>query len=465
MLFTSQVFLYYFLPLFLALYYLSPNRLRTALLAVASYVFYGWWRPDFVLLMWVSTIVDFTAGKKIAAARERGEKGKPWLLVSLCLNLGLLGFFKYANFGIDTANEILRSLGYAQVEWTRVILPVGISFYTFQTLSYSVDVYRGIAPPVRSFRDFACYVAMFPQLVAGPIVRYNTVAEQLHSRTHTWAKFSAGVLAFQAGLAKKVLLADVLGELADAAFKNTATLGTQDAWLGTLAYTFQIYFDFSGYSDMAIGLGLMLGFRMPINFDQPYRSVDITDFWRRWHISLSTFLRDYLYIPLGGNRKGPLRTYVNLALTMLLGGLWHGAAWTFVAWGGYQGFWLILERRFGKRGLWGTAPYPARIAITFVVAMFGWVLFRAGSMTDAWQVTSAMCGFGGDAVSGSVPSVRNIHLLAFAAGAVVLWVFPTTQALLRRLPSWWVWVLQPLFLWALIHLHYEEHVPFLYFQF
>ena len=466
MLFASAVFLYWFLPLFLVLYYLSPKGVKAYTIAVASYVFYGWWRPDFVLLMWFSTALDYQCGRAILRDRAAGGSGKRWVWVSCVVNLGLLGYFKYANFGVDTLNRVLASFGQEPLAWTEIVLPVGISFYTFQTLSYTVDVYRGSAPPVRSFRDFMCYVAMFPQLVAGPIVRYNTVAEQLAERTHTRAKFTQGVLAFQAGLAKKVLVADVLGPVADQAFAAPA-LGTLDAWVGVLAYTFQIYFDFSGYSDMAIGLGLMMGFRLPINFDQPYRSVSITDFWRRWHVSLSSFLRDYLYVPLGGNRKGPLRTHVNLALTMLLGGLWHGAAWTFVAWGAYQGAWLVLERLLGKRPLYAFAPLPLRIAATFVLAMFGWVFFRSEGMTAAAGYFASLFGAGGGpgATAATELSLRPIHLLVGALAALVVWGLPTTQALVQRPRAPWILALQLLFLLALVHLHYEDHVPFLYFQF
>jgi alginate O-acetyltransferase complex protein AlgI len=308
-----------------------------------------------------------------------------------------------------------------------------------------------------------CYVAMFPQLVAGPIVRYNTIALQLAERTHTLAKFTQGVLAFQAGLAKKVLVADVLAPVADQAFASPG-LGTLDAWLGLLAYTFQIYFDFSGYSDMAIGLGLMMGFRLPINFEQPYRSVSITDFWRRWHVSLSTFLRDYLYVPLGGNRKGALRTYVNLALTMLLGGLWHGAAWTFLAWGAYQGAWLVVERLAGKRPFYAFAPRPARIAATFVLAMFGWVLFRSEGISAAGGYFASLFG-AGDPGPAFALSVRPLHWLVGGIAFLVVWGLPTTQALVHRPRPAWILALQVLFLLALVHLHYEDHVPFLYFQF
>jgi len=472
MLFASGLFLYGFLPVFLALYYLTPRGFRSLTLALASYVFYGWWRVDFVLLMGVSTILDYNCGRAIVRAQLRAgpdspgasRPGRRWVVLSAVANLGLLAYFKYANFGIDSLNALLATMGYGRIRWAEVILPVGISFYTFQTLSYTIDVYRGQAPPVRRLRDFMCYVAMFPQLVAGPIVRYNTIADQLHSRTHTWNKFGRGVLAFQAGLAKKMLLADVFASLADQAFAAEA-LTTSDAWLGALAYTLQIYFDFSGYSDMAIGLGLMMGFRLPVNFDRPYSSISITDFWRRWHISLSTFLRDYLYIPLGGNRKGRVRTYVNLALTMLLGGLWHGAAWTFIAWGAYQGLWLIIERLSGRRSLYGFLPKPGQFALTFVLIMFGWVLFRADTIDGAVAHWGSMLGLGVDAAANPILTIRPRHLIMAALAVPILWGLPTTQVLVQRTPRLWVIALQPVFLLSVLQLHYQDHVPFLYFQF
>ncbi len=464
MVFGSGVFLYVFLPLFLALYYLSPKGLRTLFVALASYVFYGWWRPDFVSLMLISTVVDYTCGKRIVAARSEGRTGKRWVTASVIVNLGLLGYFKYANFGIESLNAILASGGHEPIAWTTVILPVGISFYTFQTLSYTIDVFRGTAEPVKSFKDFMCYVAMFPQLVAGPIVRYNSIAEQLHSRTHTLGKFYRGVLAFQAGFIKKMLIADTLGQLADEAFAADA-LGPLASWIGTAGYTFQIYFDFSGYSDMAIGLGLMIGFSFPINFNSPYRSVSITDFWRRWHISLSTFLRDYLYVPLGGNRKGKVRTYVNLSATMLLGGLWHGAAWTFIAWGAYQGFWLVLERLAGRKSLLGWLPKPFHIPVTMVFVMVGWVLFRAEDLPSAGQHIASMFGFAPSGVELTEIYLKPVHYLAGIAAIAVTWLAPTTQKLIRSTPAWWTLSLQPVFLLALVQLHHASHVPFLYFQF
>ena len=420
MLFTSPVFLYAFLPLFLALYAATPRGWRSLTIAVASYVFYGWWRPDFVLLMLVSTAVDYACGRGIQRDREQGRpRRRRWLVLSLVVNLGLLAWFKYANFGIDTLNQVRAALGEPPIPWVDVVLPVGISFYTFQTLSYTVDVWRGVSPPVRNLRDFMCYVSMYPQLVAGPIVRYNTVAEQLHSRSHTLAKFGRGVLAFQIGLVKKVLVADVLGPLADAAFAVDDPT-CLDAWIGILAYAFQIYFDFSGYSDMAIGLGLMIGFRLPINFDSPYRSISITDFWRRWHISLSSFLRDYLYIPLGGNRGSGRATYRNLMITMVLGGLWHGAAWTFVVWGGIHGGFLSLEhwrrQRRAARGL----PEPPDNAlrrtgqrlVTFHIVCLAWVFFRAESIETAFDLLGRLVWHWSD----PSPLVTTSVLVAIAFG-------------------------------------------------
>ncbi|MCP4902703.1 MAG: MBOAT family protein [bacterium] len=463
MVFASTIFLFYFLPLFLVIYYLAPRRARSLIIALASYLFYGWWRPDFVILMLISTVVDFACGKSIVRDQDCGKTGRVWVVVSATVNLGLLAYFKYANFGIDTLNAALAPFQLGSLEWAEVVLPVGISFYTFQTLSYTIDVYRGTSQPVRGFTDFMCYVAMFPQLVAGPIVRYNTIAEQLHSRTHTGGKFYRGVLAFQAGLAKKVLIADMLAPVADRAF-SMPELGLFDAWVGILAYTFQIYFDFSGYSDMAIGLGLMMGFRLPINFNRPYHAISITDFWRRWHISLSAFLRDYLYVPLGGNRKGPIRTYVNLAATMLLGGLWHGANWTFIAWGAYQGFWLIVERLGGKRPFYSRVPQSVQIGLTFIVVIFGWVLFRAESITHAVSYAGSMLGVHGVEM-GTALVVEPLHIVAAVTAAVIVWGFPTTQTLVTRAAPQFAVAIQGAFLLALAQTHYADHVPFLYFQF
>jgi alginate O-acetyltransferase complex protein AlgI len=348
-------------------------------------------------------------------------------------------------------------------EWTAIVLPVGISFYTFQTMSYVIDVYRNKVGLASDFVSFLCYVTMFPQLVAGPIVRYSVVEQELRERKHTWATFYTGVLFLQSGFAKKVLLADIVAPIANDAF-GAGHLGVADAWLGAVAYSFQIYFDFSGYSDIAVGLGLMLGFHFPFNFDAPYRSQSITEFWRRWHMSLSAWLRDYLYISLGGSRCGPIRTYFNLSVTMLLGGLWHGASWNFVAWGGWQGMWLVIERLIGKKPWYGAAPVLVRVLFTFVLVLFGWVLFRAATLHDALHYMGQMVGLG--ASTGShVLEVGKLGWTALAIAAVLLCVAPTTQRLVARAHPLWVLSLQPLFLLATLHLHYQHDVPFLYFQF
>ncbi len=468
MLFTSNVFLYYFLPVVLGLYYASPRSWKPWVIALSSYFFYGWWRPDFVLLMWFSTIVDYSCGLGIGRDRARPgaspKAGKRFVALSVCVNLGLLAYFKYANFGIETLNSMLEAYGHAPIAWAEIVLPVGISFYTFQTLSYTVDVYRRDAEPVRQFRDFACYVALFPQLVAGPIVRYRSIADQLKHRVHTWGGFSTGLLIFQAGLAKKVLLADTFAKAADQGFA-LASPTALEAWAAALSYTFQIYFDFSGYSDMAIGLGLMLGFRFPINFNRPYISRSITEFWRRWHITLSSFLRDYLYIPLGGNRKGPTRTYLHLGLTMLLGGLWHGAAWTFIAWGAYQGFWLIFERLCGRRTLYATLPAVAQTALTFAIVVVGWVFFRASSLPEALRFLQAMFGGGAGEAATLFHEWSDLQTLACLPGPLVVFGFATTQEHARRPRTWWVLAVFIFFLMSVLHLHRASNIPFLYFQF
>ncbi|MCA8948004.1 MAG: MBOAT family protein [Planctomycetes bacterium] len=468
MVFSSSVFLFAFLPAFLLLYWLSPRFLRTATLALASFVFYGWWKAEFVLLLLFSSVVDYWIGGRIVRARREDRDARRWLALSVVVNLGLLAWFKYANFGVETFRALLHGLGFAgDFVWVDVVLPVGISFYTFQTMSYTIDLYRGEVQPAARFVDFLCYVSMFPQLVAGPIVRYSLVEDELRNRRSTREGIYHGVLFFQIGLAKKVLLADAVARFADAAFDvpgaDGLTLGL--SWLGAVAYAFQIYFDFSGYSDMAIGLGLMLGFHFPINFDAPYRADSITDFWRRWHISLSTWLRDYLYVPLGGNRRGARRTYVNLMLTMLLGGLWHGAAWNFLAWGGYQGFWLAVERAAARRPFYGMLPHVLRIAFTFVLVLFGWVLFRANDLGHAIRYASAMVGLGG----GDEPAHIALHPGPWgemAVCALIVWLLPTSQRIVPRAHPAFVLVLQLLFVFAVLVVRLApEEIPFLYFRF
>ncbi len=464
MVFASYIFLFYFLPICLAVYYLAPRRSRELVLTVASYIFYGWWRPDFTLLMLFSTVVDYHVGKKLHASSDKKRRNR-LLMISVCVNLGLLGYFKYWNFGIENLNAIIEGAGMTEVSWPTIVLPVGISFYTFQTMSYTLDIHRRVAKPVDSAMQFACYVALFPQLVAGPIVRYNTLANQLKNRTHTFSKFASGAQLFQLGFAKKILIADSLAPFVDQVFAMDDA-GCGLSWLGLSAYTFQIYFDFSGYSDMAIGLGRMFGFEFPINFNSPYKSDSITDFWRRWHISLSTWLRDYLYIPLGGNKKGSIRTYVNLAATMLLGGLWHGAAWTYIAWGAYQGFFLIVERAVGKRPLYYAAPSFVRIVITFILAMIGWLFFRANTMTEAMRMLSAMFLIDGvgDMSLGAM-ELTTLQQTTLVASIVLAWFVPNTQELQDKKPSWLPWFALCLFIVAIGRMIHQGQIPFLYFQF
>jgi alginate O-acetyltransferase complex protein AlgI len=466
MVFTSYVFVFYFLPIVLLLYYCLPYQ-RNLLLLVASYVFYGWWDPRFLLLMLFATVVNYICGRAIAAAGPNRRRATAALAVSVVASLGLLGFFKYFNFAEDNVNRLLVLFGTSSLPLLRIALPIGISFYIFHNISYTVDVYRGVAPPVRSFRDFACFIALFPQLVAGPILRYNVIAGQLVDRTHTLDKFSAGTALFILGFAKKILLANAIAPMADAAFAAEAP-GVIDAWLGVIAYAFQIYFDFSGYSDMAIGLGRMVGFEFPRNFDAPYRSESITDFWRRWHISLSTFLRDYLYIPLGGNRVSRRRNYFNLTLVMLLGGLWHGASWTFVAWGGFHGVMLAFERMLGKKSVYAGLPRPLRVGITFVLVLISWVLFRSDSLSDAVRYLGAMfgtTGLSGQSIlvagelynAGRLTQISLCAILAFGSIQAMDWVNRLT------------WVrsaaLIVLFCVGLGTMFTQAFNPFLYFQF
>jgi len=480
MVFSTYIFVFYFLPAVLLLYYLlgwlsaaigipasNLSRARNALLLLASYIFYGWWNPWFILLMLFVTVVNYFGGWMIGRPGASHRKRTLALVASVILSLGTLGFFKYFMFFQTNLNHLLGWLGAGTVRVLRITLPIGISFYVFQALSYSIDVYRGIVPRVRSFPDLACYVALYPQLVAGPIVRYNTVADQLTRRSHTWERFSSGVALFILGFAKKIILADAAGEIADAAF-DAHGLTTLDAWFGVVAYAFQIYFDFSGYSDMAIGLGRMIGFEFLKNFNSPYLAESITDFWRRWHISLSTFLRDYLYIPLGGNRKGPWRTYVNLTVVMLLGGLWHGADWTFVVWGAYHGGLLAFERYIGKKSFYYSFPRPMRVAATFVLVLFSWVLFRSASLHEAIRYFGAMFGMGSTdesalLLAGQLYTRGKLIVMALCACFVVSPVQAFQWAETITWPK--AVALIPLFVVTLMTMFWQSFRPFLYFQF
>jgi len=461
MVFSSNIFLFAFLPLFLLCYYLVPARARSALILAFSYAFYAWWRPEFLGLLVGVTVVSYGFALAIGATADERRRYR-LLAAGVSLNLLALGYFKYTNFGIDSLNVLLAGLGLNAVEFTRVILPIGLSFYIFHAISYLVDIYRRDAQPARNFIDFAAFIALFPHLIAGPVLRYHLLAEQFRSRVHSFERFARGCMIFMIGFCKKVLIADSVAPLVEAAFSAPSpTLA--DAWIGALAYTIQLFFDFSGYTDMAIGLALMIGFVFPQNFDDPYLSRSITEFWKRWHMSLSNWLREYLYFGLGGNRRGMTRTYINLFLTMLLGGLWHGANWTFVLWGAWHGVWLVLERywmnRFGKPLFSGWLA----AAKTLLLVIIGWVLFRAADITSAGRMFYGMLGLNGVAFSGAVEwQVTPDRLAVLAIGIALVYAIPWLKRQnikpVRYLPI-------PLFLWAVATLSSQSFTPFLYFQF
>jgi alginate O-acetyltransferase complex protein AlgI len=468
MVFTTQVFVFYFLPLFLLVYYNLPYAWRNVWLTLASYVFYGWWQPWFAGLMMFTTVMDFVWGKVITRPGATPVQRKLAVLACLVTNLSLLGFFKYYMFAANTLNELLALVGAKQFRVLEVILPIGISFYTFHSLTYILDLYRGHATPAKSFSNFSAFVALFPDLVAGPIIRYKTLAEQLQQRDHTVSRFACGVTIFVIGFAKKILLANPCGDVADAVF-NTANPCTLDAWVGVAGYAFQIYFDFCGYSDMAVGLGRMLGFEFLRNFDAPYRSESITELWRRWHISLSSVLRDYLYFALGGNRQGERRTYFNLAVVMVVGGLWHGAKWNFLLWGTYHGLLLAAERWHGKRSFYEGLPRPGRIAVTFLLMLFSWVLFRSDTLRAAVEYYQAMFGLGpvgnvAPLVAATVYTPYHVLILAVCAGLV----FQPVQAHdWVQSPVTWTRtaLVLPVFVFSLMVMYSQAFNPFLYFQF
>ena len=388
MVFSSLTFLFLYLPLTLLVYFLSPLRWRNFVLLVVSLLFYGWGEPVYIVIMFLSIIIDYTHGLLVEKFRSDDKKARWFVAQSVIFNLALLGFFKYWDFVAGS----LQAIGFSFMPKLGLSLPIGISFFTFQGLSYVIDVYRGDAPIQKNPLDTALYVALFPQLVAGPIVRYTTVMEEIAHREETLSEFAAGAARFCFGLSKKMVLANSMGQSADGVFGQTAAnLDPGLAWVGALAYTFQIYFDFSAYSDMAIGLGHTFGFHFLENFNYPYISRSVTEFWRRWHISLSSWFRDYVYIPLGGNRCSRARQIRNILTVWLLTGLWHGAAWTFILWGLW--FCLLL---LGEKFLWGhfleQLPSPIRWACTMLAVILSWVLFRAADLGQAWAYLGAMFG-------------------------------------------------------------------------
>lgn len=473
MVFSSPVFLFAYLPLTLAVYYLMPLRWRNLALFLLSLVFYGWDKPIYIPVMLFSVTVSYLCGFPIGKYRDRDRhRARVWLVVSLVLNLSVLVFFKYTNFIIENLRLIPPLAGVLHpLEWLE--LPIGISFYTFQIMSYSIDLYRGENETQRSYIAFGTYVALFPQLIAGPIVRYRDVDRQLLSRTHTVDRFASGVRRFAVGFGKKILLGDALAAVY--AYLSTAAnfeFTVLSGWLMVATYTLHIYFDFSGYSDMAIGLGRMFGFEFPENFRYPYMASSITDFWRRWHITLSTWFREYVYIPLGGNRRGRARQYFNLAVVWLLTGLWHGASWNFVLWGLFYLILLVAEKAFLLRLLERNrlTRVLGHIGALLLVGI-GWMIFDHTDLGEAFRIIGGLFGIGTAGFAAATVSWQALRLLPLLAVSVAAATpYPTRlwNRLTGRRPA--LTVLEPVLLIAVLALSVacavrSDYSPFLYFNF
>ncbi|MCW5206313.1 MBOAT family protein [Desulfobulbus sp. F5] len=473
MLFSSITFLFFFLPIILAAHLCAGARGRNVLLLAGSILFYFWGEQLFVFVLIASAIINYFFGLLIS---RRGKTEKLVLAVAVAVNLGLLGFFKYANFIIANFNALLTQFGIEHLVLEKVHLPIGISFFTFEALSYLIDIYRQKYPAQKNPLYIGLYFSLFPRLIAGPIVRYNDIAEQIKQRTITLTDFAAGAERFIFGLGKKVLIANSVGQLADQIFTLPAdTLSIGTAWLGVLCYSLQIYFDFSGYSDMAIGLGRMFGFHLLENFNYPYISRSVREFWRRWHMSLSTWLRDYLYIPLGGNRHGALRTGFNLLIVFLLCGLWHGASWNFILWGLLYGVFLVVERgRFGKM-LDQKHPLWQHIYTLFVIGN-GWVLFRLERLADVGSYFAAMYGFAkADAMLPQISMRLDSRLCCSLAAGIILsaplypWLRknwqPTTAILALPAQTIKLLLITAVLLYSAASLAVNSYNPFIYFRF
>ncbi|MBQ7897346.1 MAG: MBOAT family protein [Clostridia bacterium] len=467
MVFSSLLFLFRFLPIVILGYFILPRKFRNLFLLLFSLFFYAWGEPTYIALMLFSIVINFLGGIFVDKYKTTGSmKGaKTALIVSMVIDIGLLGVFKYTGFFLENVNAIMKTDLVLSI-----VLPIGISFYTFQMMSYVIDVYRGDTEVQKNIINFGCYVSLFPQLIAGPIVQYKTVAEQLETRAETADAFGEGVKRFMAGLSKKVLIANNLGVLWDTVSASDLTsVPALTAWLGILAFTFQIYFDFSGYSDMAIGLGKMFAFEFLENFDYPYISKSITEFWRRWHISLGTWFRDYLYIPLGGNRHGLLKQIRNIAVVWLMTGIWHGASWNFALWGLYFGVILILEKLFLLKLLKKLPSFISHVYSIFLF-VYGWVIFALEDTSDILVYTKALFGSAGFLNRESMYLLLNFGLLLIIAG-----IFSTPlpkklfAALEGKLPRL-AFVLTVLgvvsaFVLSVVYITASSYNPFLYFRF
>lgn len=403
------------------IYHFIGKQYKNAFILISSIFFYAWGAPKFIFVILFTTFLDFYLVQWMDKT-ENITKRRLMLSLSLFVNLGLLFYFKYSNFFIENVNAALSIFGDKQIHWTKLILPIGISFYTFETITYVVDVYRRLHKPLTKFWDYQLYIILFPKLIAGPIIRYHELADQITERNETTDDKLIGFYRFGLGLAKKVLIANHMGIVADEIFgKNYPDLDTITAWVGSLAYTFQIYFDFSGYSDMAIGLARMMGFRFPENFNNPYTSQSITEFWRRWHMTLGNWMRNYLYIPLGGNQVSKTRLYLNLWIVFLASGLWHGASWSFIFWGAFHGLFLVMERAFLGKILIKIGKIPS-ILFTFLIVNFAWVFFRVEKIGDAFTYIKQMFTFKFNA-----ETTFNIEFLVYVVIAIIFSFFTISK--------------------------------------
>lgn len=461
MVFSSLLFMFIYLPITLLVYYISPRKWRNVWLFIVNLVFYGWGEPIYVFLMLFSILINYIAGIVVSNRKSNGTNAKTPLIICIIINLAMLFFFKYYDFIASN----LAHLGLDFIKPLGLSLPIGISFYTFQTMSYPIDVYRGDAEVQKNFVSFGTFVALFPQLIAGPIVRYKDIADQLDFRANSTDQFASGIQMFIIGLGKKVLLANNIGRLWDI-MNSSSELTVVGAWLGIIAFTLQIYFDFSGYSDMAIGLGRMFGFEFLKNFDYPYISRSATEFWRRWHMSLGTWFRDYVYIPLGGNRRGLLRQFFNIFVVWVLTGIWHGASWNFLLWGLYYAILLMLEKAFLLRWLEKTPRVISHI-YTMLIVMIGWVFFAIESLPSCINYLSAM--FGGVKF---VSSDTIYYLKSYLPTLIVLIAAatPLGKKIFCKIPDKIKYISTPVLeLFVLVlstaYLVASTYNPFLYFRF
>lgn len=478
MVFSSEIFIFGFLPCFIASYYLAPKRWKNQQILLGSLVFYAWGAPKFILIVCLSSLIDYLLSLKVLTVEKK--QAKKLVALSIIINIMILAYMKYANFFVGEINTIFQYFGAAPMDWTRVILPIGISFITFQKISYMVDLYKKNVDPPESLLNYMVYIFFFPQLIAGPIVRYHDINRQIQTRRHSYQDVYNGFFRFCIGLAKKILLADCLGEVADTIFAlNPGSMTVLYAWIGILCYTFQIYYDFSAYSDMAIGLARMMGFRLLENFNWPYISTNVTEFWQRWHISLSRWMKEYLYLPLGGNRVGKCRGYTNLWIVFLFSGLWHGANWTFIAWGAFHGLFLTIDKLTLKSKISQQIPRPFKIATTFFIVSMGWVLFRSETIGQAWQYYGYLFGNAPLYTSQQMWVDTMTNRSSFVLFTCLFSFLPAIPAFLKRAqtlklatkmsagPGWTIKIATGacLFILSMASLCNSSFHPFLYFKF